>query len=177
MRIEDGKGSGKVAEVDAANRLRTSAAVLSETHRVSLDSGRAFIWTSQDIDVAAAGTMLAVRNDGKEPLIIDGFIITGGNVISRYECHIVTASFTIAGVAVANFNLNTGSANVADVTAFANESGNTQGTVIYDITAGITITVQVPTPGLVLAQGHTFAIDQVTESDAGNVTIVGHFEN
>lgn len=177
MRIEDGKGSGKVAEVDAANRLRTSAAALDEITRVSLDSGSAFIWTSQDTDIDAADTMLLVRNDSEKPLIIDGFIITGGNAISRYECHIVTASFTAAGTAIANFNMNTGSANVANVTAFEDETGNTQGTVIYDITAGVTITVQVPTPGLVLAQGHSFGIDQVTESTAGNVTIFGHFES
>ncbi len=174
MRIEDGKGSRGVAGVNADGRVSVS----SETANVdaSLDRSDSFVWCSQDIDVVAAGTMLMVRNDDSDKLlVIDKIIITNGDAITRYEGHIITASFTAAGTAVANFNLNTASANVADVTSFANESGNTQGTVIIDVALLVTTSLVIPDPGIILAKGVAFAVDQVSESSAGAVSFFGHF--
>ncbi len=174
MRIEDGKGSRGVAGVNADGRVEVS----SESANVdaSLDRGDSFVWISQDVDIDAADTMLMVRNEDPDKLlVIDKVVVTGGNAASRYECHIITASFTAAGTAVTNQNLNSSSANVAAVTAFGDETGNTQGSVILDLGVGIVTTVQVDNPGIILANGVAFAIDQVTESTAGAAMIFGHF--
>ena len=174
MRIEDGKGSRGIAGVNADGRVEVS----SETASVDagLDRGDSFVWISQDADIDAADTLLLVRNDDPDKLlVIDKIIITGGNAVSRYEGHIVTASFTAAGTAVANQNLNTASANVAAVTAFGDETGNTQGAVILDVALLATTSLPIENPGIILATGVAFGIDQVTESTAGSAMIFGHF--
>lgn len=175
MFIEDAV-SGKRAEVNS--RQQVSARAISEPvlSRVSSKEGLSFIWTSQDLDIDAADTLLLVRNDSSNPLYIDYIILSSGNVATRYEIHVVTASFTIAGTTVTGFCLNTALNKVAEATAASDETGNTQGTVIYDVSLLATTTFILPTTGLVLGTNISLGIDQVTESTAGNASIIGHYE-
>ncbi len=47
---------------------------------------QAYAWNSQNIDIAAAGTLLAVRNDSPDQdLVIERAIICAGNANTRYE--------------------------------------------------------------------------------------------
>jgi hypothetical protein len=145
----------------------------------SLQKGNAYIAQSQDLNIDASDTLLLLRNDSASPLVIDQIIVTNGNVASRYEGHIITAAFTAAGTAVVPLNLNTGAASTAHVTCIADETGNTQGTVIYDIASSPTATtpsmVIIQPMGLILARGISFAVDQVAESTAGACSIEFHF--
>lgn len=165
------------AEINAARQLATLATTRSRLAYEAIINGNGYVWTAQDTDVNAADTLLALRNDGNQKLVIDRIVVTGGNVASRYEAHIITATYTSAGTAVTGVNLNTGSKNIAqDVTSHADETGNTQGTVFADLAVGITTVLVFETPGLVLANGIALAVDQVTESTAGAVAFWGHFE-
>ena len=176
LQIEDGKGSGRKAEVNDEFQLVVRAIAEAEIESVSEVQGKSYIWTSQDLNIAAAETLLLVKNDAAEPLHISQIIFSSGNVATRYEVHIVTADITPAGGAATGFNMNTNSGNVAVATAKSNETANTQGTVIYDVSLLATTTFTLHTDGLLLAKNISLGIDQVAESTAGNVTIVGHFE-
>lgn len=173
--VEDGQGSGQKQGVDSEFRGKTAA-----TTKTALDywagKGRAYSWNSLDIDIDAADTLLLVKNDSSASLYIDYMIISAGNVATRYEVHIPAAEVTVTGTVVVGFNLNTGSSNVATATAASDETNNTQGTIIYDISLLPTTTLVVLTTGLILSEDKSVGIDQVTESTAGNVTIYGHYE-
>lgn len=176
MEIKDGRGSGYAAAVNERGRVAVDA---DKVGGDSAGKGNYFILQSQDLNIDAADTLLCVRNDGNVPFAIDRMILSTGATWSRYECHIITASFTAAGTAVTPKCLNTGlsgtSALAADLTVKSDETGNTQGAVIYDISLLALTTLVVPTPGLILARGVAFGIDQVTESAAGAASIEGHF--
>lgn len=175
LQIEDGKGTGRKAEVNTNHELIVRAITENEVERTSETEGQAYIWTSQDLDIDAADTLLLIKNDNAEPLHVQQIIFSAGNAATRYEVHIVTADITPAGNTVTGFNMNTNSGNVAEATAKSDETANTQGTVIYDINLLATTTFTVHTDGLLLAKNISLGIDQVTESTAGNVTVIGHY--
>lgn len=146
-----------------------------EIEFVSENDGQAYMWNSQDQDIDAGDTMLLLKNTSDTILHITRIIMSAGNAATRYEIHIVTADITPTGTAVTGFNMNTASGNVANAIAKADESVNTQGSVIYDISLLANTTEILPTPGLLLAKNISIGVDQVTESTAGNVCITGHF--
>lgn len=172
--IEDGKGTGNRAQVDSSNRLSVKAITEPELEQASED-GNAYIWISQNLDIDAADTLLLVKNTSDKDLHIHHITFSSGNVATRYEVHIVTADITPAGTTVTGFNMNTGSAKVADAISKSDETANTQGTVIYDITLLATTNLTLFTLGIILAKNISIGVDQVTESTSGNITIVGHF--
>jgi hypothetical protein len=179
MKITGGTGgAAHEAEVNKHGEVASRAASEPVAKRMSQLKGEAYVWTSQDADVDAADTLLAVRNNEARPLYIDKVVLTGGNATSRYEGHVVTATYTSAGTVVNAFNLNTAySGKSPDVTAHADETGNTQGTVIMDVAVLATTTIVYETPGLILSRNVALAFDQVTESTAGSIQIWGHYED
>src|SRR3989304_3225358 len=110
-KIESGTGNGFEAEVTSLHALVVSAE--PEIFRASL-RGDAYIWTAPTADIDATDTIIAVRNDSTtRDLVITKIIIAGGNAISLYSIHYITAAYTSAGTAVVGRNLNTGSINAA----------------------------------------------------------------
>lgn len=122
--------------------------------------------------------MLLVKNTSDTDLHITGIVVSAGNVATRYTVHYPSAEVTVTGVTVVGLNLNTGSANVADASAASNETNNVfaQANVILDFSVLATTTYTQLTQGIILAKNKSISVDQVTESTAGNVTIVGHYE-
>jgi hypothetical protein len=173
--LEDGQGSGQRQGVDSEFRAKTAATTKTALEYWS-GKGQAYSWNSLDLDIDATDTLLLVKNDSSSSLYIDYMIIEAGNAATRYQVHIPAAEVTVTGTTVTGFNLNTGSSNVATATAASDETNNTQGTIIYDVSLLATTTIIVPTPGLILSEDKSVGIDQVTESTAGNAIIYGHYE-
>ncbi len=168
--------NGNTAAVNDERQLSISAVVQSELEHESEENGAGYIWTSQDLDIDIADTLLFLRNTSDINLHIDQIIVTGGNVAVRYEIHIVTDTTALTGATVTGFNLNTTSSNVADAAAVSDETAiSSQGTVIYDLGAGIRETVTIDTAGLVLGKNISLAADQAIESTGGNVSFIGHY--
>lgn len=175
--IKDG-ASGKTAKVNDQNQLLTRSIVESELEDAS-EEGQAYSWVSGNLDIDAADTMLLVKNKSDTELHITAITCAAGNVATRYVLHLPTTDVTVAvgagGAVVVGRNLNTGSANVADASAASDEEGNSQGNVIDDISLLPTTTLVVNVEGVILAKNKSVAVDQVSESTAGSVTIKGHY--
>ena len=141
----------------------------------ALTKGDAYVWTSQDANIAAGGTMLIVRNDSKtQRLAIVRVEVTNGNVATRYEIHKVTAAYTPDDDTGDEINLG-GTGKKAPVSKTADDAGNTQGTVFAEIGAGVAVETYHRDTFLVLNEGEAIGVDQVTASTAGAVSIYGYF--
>jgi len=176
--IDDGKGRGFKAEVNAEQELVVRAITEEEVEHAS-GIGDAFSWDSTELAIDSTDTMLFVRNDGSIPLICDRATIVGSNVICEWTVHIgaltttptATGSTTVVGV-----NLNeTFSAKAADTTAFADEASVADGAIVDRIKTPIDNSIQHDLHGIILGKGHYIQFNQETASDSGSVVMVGHF--
>jgi len=178
MRLQLEGSDGTIADVSSDGELL----VKGDRWAAAADRGDAYIFSSQDADIAAAGTMICLRNDDQDRvLVIDRIMVCNGNVATRYEVHLVTAAYTAAGTAVVGINANPAYADMVNgngATCYANETGNTQGSVFLDIGAGVAVVTYGPYElDLKLKAGTAIGIDQVTESTAGAATIFAYFED
>ncbi len=174
-KIEDGLGSGREASVNPANELNVTIGTAFE--RASR-RGDAYLWFTSDANLADADTVLMIRNDSStQDLVIDSVEILNGDATTCiYDFHIVTAQYTAAGTAIVGTNMNTNFANTASVTAIHDETGNTQGTVIKEYIALLADTYYDFTDmGIILKEGTSFGVDQITASDSGAVSIKAYF--
>jgi hypothetical protein len=180
-KIEDGTGSGNEVQVNSLNEM----IVDTETPwQKAVRRGDAHYWLSADADLVAGETMLLVRNDNtSRNLVIQAITIINGNVAAcTYAIHLVTSAFTAAGTTVASINMLAGAGVATDVTALADETGNTQGTILHNyLTVAATTTYHLTEndlgflAGLTLTSGSALGVDQVTESTSGQVAIYGYF--
>ena len=174
-KIEDGTGNGYEAKVNVSNELSVIPGSPLERARAR---GDAFSWFVTSVDIDTGDTLFIVRNDSSlKDLVIESVTIYNGNVAATtYDFHVVTAGYTAAGTASVGTNLNSNFANGGACTAKSDETGNAQGTVIEEY---ITVTASVtygPLPvGVRLGTGHAFGVDQITESTAGGVRVIGYF--
>jgi len=176
----DGAGDGRLAGVDELRQLY----VTTETPwQKACRRGDAYLWQNATADIATGETMVLVRNDSTtRNIVIHGIYIGNGNVAATtYDIHYVTAAFTNAGTNIVGINMNANFGAATDVTATADETGNTQGTVIMDYISlvaakGDMLTAaNFPAIGITLAGGTAIAVDQITESTAGVGGIYGYF--
>ncbi len=166
----------KLPTVNSDGQALAQASVTDEL----VASNQSYAWNSQNIDIAAAGTLLAVRNDSPDQdLVIDRMIISAGDANTRYEIHKVTAAYTSAtqanGAAINGVPMGPGGGKAA-ATSHSDETGNAQvaANVFMEVTLLITTTLELQV-GLVLGGGEAIAVDQVTESTAGAVIVFGYF--
>lgn len=166
--------SGDRADVNEQGQLLVSSSQTPAIIQAALE-GRAFVWHSQDLNIDAADTMLSVRNDSAtHDLVIDRIQITGGNAVSRYEVHKITANaaFSTGSIILAMDLGNTG--KVPDASAFTDDEGNTQGTVFMETAVAATTTIELDC-GIVLGKTQILAVDQVSTNTAGAATFFGYF--
>jgi hypothetical protein len=169
-----GGSSGREAEVDSQLRL----SVITETPlQQALRKGLAYSWTNVPADIATTETMLIVRNNSStQDLIIERISLSNGNAaVSNYDIHLVTAAYTNAGTAVVGVNLNSHYGNAAPVDATADETGNTQGSMILEYWAVLADATYELDMNVRLKNGTALGIDQVTESTRGTAQFVGYF--
>lgn len=74
MRIEDGKGSGKDAQVDDQNRLRTHAVTEPESLHAS-EEGLAYNLNTGLISITGDATLLYYKNTGEKDFVIEAIAL------------------------------------------------------------------------------------------------------
>jgi hypothetical protein len=172
--IEDGKGTGRRAEVNSSNQLVVKA--VAETFFESAsEEGKAYNWSSDLVDIDANDTVLLVKNTSDIDLHIESISIANGSVASEYTVHIPTTEVTVTGTTVTGTNLNTASSNVADATAASDETNNTQGNVVFTRFMAVDSNEKINTAGLILGKNKSVAVDVVADTSESAVTIRAHY--
>lgn len=177
LTIDDGKGSGSSAEVTTDNLLKTFAVTETEFEFSSDVKGKAFAWASGTYDPAAGDTILLVKNTStSEELHIDAIWLST-DVDTRVVIHMPTTNVTVAGTTITGTNLNSQSGNAAAASAARDETGNTQGDIIWsgEIMAAEGMTDVSLGGALILGQNASVGVDFVANVAACDVTIWGHY--
>ena len=171
--------TGVTAEVNDARQVLTRAVNVSAIHEASL-LGNAFAWNAESADLAAGATALLVRNDsGTKNLVIEKIYIYS-DIATAVDVHLVTASFTADGTAVTGVSLNKSTSATADATAYANETGNTQGDIIVTLHTQELTTAQQGFDynlhgAVILGDDQAIGVDIVADGAAFECTIFGYF--
>ena len=144
----------------------------------SIADGLAYSWSNATYNYDAADTILAVQNTSTTHNLHIDQIWCHGDTTTRVIVHATSEDgFTIAGTTVTGVNLNRASSNTAAATARADETGNTQGNIIW---AG-SIPADNATPvaiglGVILDLNDAIAVDFTDDGGEALVTIIGHYE-
>lgn len=178
--LEDGKGKGNQAEVNINNQLVVRAITQTEADFVSDMLGNAYSWASGTYNPATTGdTILLVKNTSDTLNLHINSIWLSTAAETRVVIHLVTADVTVIGTTITGTNLNTNSNNVAPAEAARDETGNSQGSVIWsgEIQAA-TNPYEVRFDGaILLGKNISIGVDYVADPTACDVTILGHFES
>lgn len=170
------KGGVHELRINAEGEAEVFAVSEQEIEHVSEANGLAFNWSSGTVDVAAAGTVLLVKNTSALHLHIEHIEIDNGSVASEYTIHVPTSEVTPAGVTVTGFALNTAKSEVAEADAKSNESNNTQGTIIRTLYMQVDEDADVDTAGLILAKNKSVAVDVVENTSESAITVIGFYK-
>jgi hypothetical protein len=171
--------SGTIAEVNDRKQVLARAVNVSAIHEAAL-LGNAFSWNAISADIDAGDTALLVRNDsGTKYLVIEKIYIYS-DVATAVDVHLVTTSFTAAGTAVTAVALNKSKSATADATAYADETGNTQGDIIVTLHTQELTTAQQGFDydlrgAVILGDDQAIGVDIVAEGVAFECTIFGYF--
>lgn len=176
--LRDGTGGSYYGKINKDNQLVVSAITDTRIHKASI-KGDAYSWTVVSEDLAAAGTALCVVNTSKTRKLVIDSIYVWSDVATIVQVH-STANYTWTGTGVTGVNLNRTSDNVADANANANETGNTQGSIIIALHTNELTTDQFGIGydldgSVVLNYNQAIAVDLVSDSAAYQCTIVGYF--
>ena len=178
MVIEDGKGKGHLAEVNAEQELVVRAITEPEIEHASGTLGTAYSWDSTELDLGTGETFLFIKNNDDTPLIFDTLEINGSNVVCTWTVLLGTATTTPAGTTVNSVNCNTGHlTKSATVTAISDETAVADGSLIKRLKTAISGYQNIDMAGVILEKGGYIQVNQITESTSGSVILTGHFEN
>lgn len=169
--------NGTPVEVNDEFELVTRSVNESELEHAS-SLGKAYSWDSGERDIDAGDTMLFVKNTGDEPLILDRVIIGGSNVVCTWEFYIGAATTTPSGTAAAETNLNEIFASTtAPAIHLYDETAVAAGSIVNRHKTAVGVTSHMDLDGIILGKNHYLQCDQLTESTAGSIILIGHFAN
>jgi len=173
--IRDGKGAGYLAHVDKENRLAVYSTMESEISHESEVNNRAYTWT-HSYNSGANDTILLVKNTSTTKNLIIDKIILSSDTTTKVVIHF-PENTTLAGTGVTGVNLNRSSNDSAEATAYGDETGNTQGSILGQmILLGNTGAVLPINGSVILGVNNEIAIDFVSATTSlGMVTIVGYY--
>lgn len=132
MQLESGIGNGKLAGVDADNRLLTASFNIPFEHLIGKDYQKTFYALGTATPINGTTNVMYLRNDNqRDYMVISRFILqavglSGGTAVpnaSNYFRIDFDADYTSGGTAVTPVNLTSGSAVVSNVTCY--DSGAT----------------------------------------------------
>ena len=169
--------TGVNAAVSGDQQLLTKALIESGLRFVSEATKESYAWASGTYDPDAGDTILAIKNTSNTKKLHITKVWVSCDTESRVVIHIPTSQVTMAGTAITGTNLNTTSANVADADARQDETGNTQGDIVWSgETQAANDSFLVDFEGaLILDRNKTVGVDFVAASTAGDVTMFGYF--
>jgi hypothetical protein len=181
MLIEDGKGTGRKAEVNSENMLVTRSVTESHLSHVADDEGIAYIITVDDVGPVAGEYTLYIKNtNSSDVFVVDCMTLNNVDADVVWKIHQVTG--TAAGASVLTpINTNLSSGNTADMTVRGGAGGVTGLTSVnvLNTTFGgsANSNVCIDLRGAIIL-GHQNAI--AVEYDAGtggavSITLLGHY--
>lgn len=177
MIIDDGKGSGRKAEVNKDNQLETFAVIETEFLSVNINDEKAFVWNFPAYDYDAGDTVMWLRNDSDEKLHIH-HIYLYSDTATVVELH-NPANVVAAGTPITASNINLTSGVTADSSAYQDETVSAQGDVLHTeyIAANGTISI-LKEEGyeLILGKNDIIAIDLTTAGTSTFGHIVGFYK-
>ena len=178
MMVEDGTGSGKRAQVSDENKLMVMSVSDTNFLHHNAHEGQAYVWNFSGYDYDAADTVMFLRNDITENLHIHHVYIYS-DTATKLALHAPSNPTTPAGTEVTGVNLDRTSGNVAEATAYQDETANTQGTILHSeyLAANSPLTM-LKEEGyeIVLGKNDCIAIDLVTAGTMAYGHIVGYFK-
>ncbi len=178
MIIEDGKGRGPKAEVNFEQQLVTASITQKEIEHESEENALAFSWCSKKVNVAAGGdTVLLIKNTSSTPLHIECIKIDNGSLASEYVIHLPTTEVTPTGTTVTGVCWNTVKPTVAGANAKSLETNNSQGDVLDNPFLPVDSKTIYETPGLIIGENKSVAVDVVENTTESSVTIIGHYSD
>ena len=172
----DSRGTG--IESTARGQMKSQTESLSGLQQAAL-RGDAYSMTNVTYDYDAADTILGVENVSTTRQFHVDHVVFSGSTASVVTMHVVTSDVTMAGTAVTPTNLNTRSGNSgSDLSVKADETGNTQGSKVWEglMPAALSQTVHFG-GSVILGASKMFGVDYVTDGTTAYVTIVGWFED
>jgi uncharacterized protein YjbI with pentapeptide repeats len=178
MKLVDGKGNCYVAEVNKDNQLSTFSITETEFEFVSKEKGLAFSWASGTYDPDAGDTVLLVKNTSSTKNLHIDTITISTDTETRAVIHVPTADVTVAGTTITGVNLNLTNSNVAEASAARDETGNTQGNVVWsgEVQANSDPFLVDFAGALILGANNSVGVDFVSATTACDVTITGHYQ-
>ena len=165
---------GYILEVGSDKRAKVEA---KSDFQLAAERGDAFIWTRETAAFAALDTILCVRNDNSaKKLHIEKVVLESSHASTEIEIHRITAAYTSAGTAVVGTNLLPGG-GAAEATGVADETGNTQGTVIERRILRAYTPLIIEFAGTVkLGNAQAIGIDSTLGDDTIYASIWGYFK-
>ena len=116
---------------------------------------------------------MAVRNNDKNLKIYVDRIFVALDTLSAITVHRVTAVYTNAGTAITPTNLLSSSGNALNVDATQDETGNTQGAVVYEARVSADVTLEIIFGGsLIIDEDHMVGVDCVANPGAGAASML-----
>ena len=147
-RLEDGKGSGREAQVDSSNRLRTHSVSETESLHAS-EEGQAFNINTGLISITGDATLIYFKNNEEKDFVVEAVALGSFEGITHSDDPYITLVrnptggdlINDASAVSMNQNRNFGSKNsLADSLAYKGKVGGT-------ITGGDDIAILQATPG------------------------------
>ena len=173
--IVSGDGKNPDGRTTKDGKFEVQAVTVSEFEHESEESGSAFSWCSDSINIGANDTILLLKNTGSEPLHMDRVVVSS-NTDSEYTIHLPTTEVTPTGTTVSAFKLNTGKVGAPEVDAKSNETNNSQGDVIESFFLLASKREPIDLKGIILAKNKSIAIDQVADTALASSTFYAHVE-
>ena len=176
MKIEDGKGKGVWAQVDASSRLRTHAITEGEALHAA-EEGNAYNINTGLISITGDATLLYLKNNENSDIVIDAIAVGSFEGITHSDDPYLTVVRNPTGgdiisdaTAVSmNANRNFGSSNTLVADIYKGKVGGT-------MTGGSDLAILQATPGgrsfyplqLVLAKGSTIGVKLTANVSSGS---------
>lgn len=176
MKLEDGKGSGKFAQVDSSNRVRTHAVTEDESLHAN-EEGNGYNINTGLISVTGDATLLYIKNNEEQDIVIEAIAIGSFEGITHSDDPYITLVRNPTGgdlisdaTAVSmNQNRNFGSSNTLVANVY---KGKVSGT----LTGGNDIAILQATPGgrsfytinFVLPKGSSIGIKLTANASSGS---------
>lgn len=140
--LDDGKGTGKKAEINNDNQLRARATTHAEEHWVSGVNGETYLASVGEAGIPTltflttdVGDLLHLRNDSTTDIVVSAIICSAdvaGGIVTLFKNK--TEGTLTQNTPITPVNLNFGSAKIADATA--NVWDETNGNGILGLTGG-----------------------------------------
>jgi hypothetical protein len=179
--IKDGKGRGYQAIVDALQELHVSSRGYTPIAKAS-EEGWAFAWNAVSADIDAGDTALLLTNTSTLRKLRIGKVYLYCDVEQQFDIHLPAYSASFTGTTVTGVCLNKTINRTAEATAYADETANSQGSIITTLHSNELATDQFGIlydfeGAVILGYRDSIAVDLINEPGAFEATLLGWYED